>query len=581
MKKRILCLILGLLLLLPLAGCSNDTPAAEGSDTVSDTAADSGSDTAAPVPSDTEAPEPEATVALVKNGEAQFLIISKGADYNTAAENLQKGLTAKTGVLFTFRKFETAQDTLPKIYVGGMYADYVESDILAPYGTCGFLEKDGNWYLCCDAVADLNNFVTKFLASITKDMVTQTADGKAELILPASMFTLNLPELPPVGKLLGAPLYDYRVVISESANGSERFMASELVRLVREKTGGIIELVTDKEAPAAREIVLGDTARAGSDTFYDGSVEAFSYALKGEGTSLYVGYDSVYSMSAVWDELEKLFGESDHPSMNISGTVDTPDLWFAREQATDIRVMTCNVQYVNYDISGKDPKLRMQITAEAINAYLPDFVGLQECEGTMRSALFPCLDERYERAEVDDPRGKTTYFPIIYRTDLWKLEESGIGDYPHNNHPWGYVWATFSRVDDPTERFTMMNLHFTFDANWEDGYGVGLAEEINARVAAELAAEPNKPIAITGDYNNSIAGKRYAALIKDLPIATSFECTENTNVEDGAARRRIIDHCTVSYENVDVIAHRRMDAYSWGEEFASDHPWYFTDLRLK
>ncbi|MBE6547229.1 MAG: hypothetical protein E7668_07350 [Ruminococcaceae bacterium] len=263
------------------------------------------------------------------------------------------------------------------------------------------------------------------------------------------------------------------------------------------------------------------------------------------------------------------------------------DYCLDKERDTDIRVMTANLLYAKWD-KGCDPDmtkypLRMKRTAECINLYRPDFVGMQEARLMMREPLDPHLDAGYAYVEFDPPKQNAEWFPILYRADRWTVVASGTGEYTECHHPWGYVWATFARKENADDRITVMNLHYTVghfmsvDPSWIE-FHTGLASEINRQIGKQLTESPDTPIAITGDYNTGRDTELYETMIKELPMEDAPLLTENSNMTVEQMRNPwYLDHITVTKELVEVVSHRRLDYYP--DRALSDHPFYFTDLR--
>lgn len=257
-----------------------------------------------------------------------------------------------------------------------------------------------------------------------------------------------------------------------------------------------------------------------------------------------------------------------------------------KEQKTDIRIMTANLMYAKWDNS--DPELtkypiRMKRTAACFNLYKPDFIGLQEARPMMREPLDPYLDSVYSYVKFDPPKQNAEWFPILYRRDIWSVIDSGTGEYTECKHPWGYVWATFSRVDDDNDKITVMNLHYTVmhfmsvDPSWGE-FHIQLAEEINKTVRKKLCDNKDVPIVITGDYNTGRDTELYEAMIKGLPMEDAPLLTQNSNMTEEQKRHPwTLDHITVTRKSVDVICHRKLDYYP--NMFLSDHPYYFADIR--
>ena len=542
------------------------------------------------LPTDTE--KPIEYISLVKDGKAQFVIISENADYQTAAETLATQLLAKSGVAFETKRFITGDASKAMIVIGASYNDVDKSDKPAPYGTYGVVYKDGNIYICGDNVESVTRCVTEFTSSITLDMAVENDSGKKELSIPDILLFVNRPSVKD-GSLLGAPIYSYRIVRSKSASATEAYMVEHLAERIRIDFGYLLDIVNDDTAASEHEIVLGNTERSESKEFYSGAYGMTDYSLQSNGGSLYVGYGSVLAMNDACDTVIELFAKGEGA---VSVKENAPDtLTPEKKNADDIRIMTSNIQYVGYDVLegiAHDYVKRGKMTAELYSVFMPDIIGLQECNATMRGVITPYLPSEYAYVDFSKMDGynkdiaeKIEYFPVLYRTDKWKVEACGTGDFPNCGRPWGYVWVTFSRVDDPTEKFTLINLHYIVQnfisrgEGWEE-YGEPLAEMISAEIEDMLSANPDIPIAVTGDYNDQRTGPIYGKMIKGLEddIETAFRLTDDINMTE-SEKSYAIDHITVTKNTADVVKYRQIDYC--GTEYLSDHKYYFADLHVK
>ncbi|MBE6546678.1 MAG: hypothetical protein E7668_04475 [Ruminococcaceae bacterium] len=578
MKKRMLCLLLGLLLL--LTGCAG-VPGDEEDPSETEAVSESGE-------TESDAPETEPVevieyFSLVKGGKAQFIVICEVSDAVDTAEDLRDGLKDKTGTAFTFRRYVRPDDTLKKIYVGYRYNDVMKPETPKLHGTYGVFAKDGDLYVCADTTVDLGRCVAEFLASITKDMIVKDADGNTELTISSEMLFLKEPTPSSVkGLLLGVPVSDYRIVISAQATEAEKYYAQTLMERIRDLTLLEVPVVTDATAAAEREIILGNTTRAGSADFYGSEPEPFTYALKSKGDDLYIGYADTYCLNSAIQKFNKLM-TGIHETVDEEGTLMTSGIRTEKDQESDVRIITANILYVGYDAADPEQKLyksRMELTAGYFNLYDADFIGVQECPAIMRNAMNPYLDEQYEWVTIETSNTNTDYFPILYNAEEWEVVASGADDrtVSQTQRPWGYVWATFVRKSNPSEKYTMANLHYVpasfldRGVSWAE-YRVPLAEEVNAFIKGQLQSNPTVPVFVTGDYNCKPGGDVYEAQIDGIEMDSTYRLTRDNNASD------TIDNICVTTALVDVVAHRVNTDENRG--IMSDHAYHYADIRLK
>ena len=561
---RILSLLLTLLL---LCGCVFDGGNQETSDTVNN-------DT------ESETEEPVEYIELVVDGKAQFLIVSMGEEYAQAADSLKTILQGKTGVSFSSMNFDPSPDEDGKIYVGCDWCEVTGNSESPKYGYYGVVWANGNLYVCGSTATEITQCVSVFASSITKDHISKDGEKGVQVAIPSTLMFLTEPEGTKVGTLLGYPLKEYRIVRSATASDVEQYFVGLLQAQLRQ-IGYDLNVVTDAEAPTQHEIVVGNTTRSGSTDFYGKTRGAGEYSIVGKGASLYIGYGSVLCLDEVLSSMSKVYYKE---TVNVTGSAeDTYGL--EKSNSSDIRVMTSNVEYVAWDTKKKDYELRMRMTAEYYNLYLPDFIGLQEACAEMRAALTPYLDERYEYVDFSRYTSETVkleYLPILYNADEWKVLDAGAGDWTHKMLcAWGYGWVKFGRIGNESETFYLLNLHYMPSSFVEQNgelYRYGIATEVNKKVKEIIAADPSAMIAITGDYNTDYGSDVFELMYENGRLETSYLLTKDTNLTP-VQQAKWIDHISVTKSNVSVITHRSIDGV--GTDYMSDHTPCFSDLRRK
>ena len=571
---RIIALLMGLLL---LGGCAVGVEgeltdaATEPNETLSESA-------------DTE--KTDAAIDLVLDGKAQFLIVSNGKDYIKAMESLKMLLDSKTGANFSTQRFDPSPDEAGKIYVGCSWCDVTGSDYIPKYGYYGVVWSNGNLYICGSTAAEIEKCVSVFAAVITKEHVT-TEDGKiVQVSIPSTVLFLNEPGGGEDVTLLGESLRAYRIVHSANASGLEKYFVMCLQDQLLE-IGYEVDAVTDATAPIEREIVIGNTTRAGSADFYGAVHELDDYAIVGKGTSLYVGYGSDLCLQKILSSISQAY---DKDTVSITGDIDTPDS-ILKKNENDIRVMTANVLYADWQIDDAPYELRMEMTADYINLYRPDFVGLQEARGKNKTALAPHLAQNYRFVDFtnnddSDAADKLEYLPVLYDSTKWTVVEARPGEWEHRLFcAWGYGYVKFARIGNESETFYLLNLHympsgFVGQGSYEpygDLYRNDMAGYVSDEVERIVAADPDAMIAITGDYNAHRESDVFEIMYRNGFLETSKLLTQDINMVGWL--KQSIDHISVTKEHTEVVLHRQIETF--GSAFMSDHQYQFCDLRRK
>ncbi len=556
--KSLFALLLALVLL--LSGCVMNKPNANEDSSESDSGAD------------TE--EKIEYIDLVKGGEPRFLIVSMGNDFNAAADQLQASLLSKTAVTFNVRRFDPTPEEAGKIYVGVSYSELMNTEESAR----GIVWKDGNLYICGESGEDAKLCVEELAAAMTTGMTTKDENGKIKCTIPSTiLFVKSVAVTIKNALIMGEKLSEFRFVIpKDSKTGVERYLAEKLVADVKTNLGASLEIVTDDAAANAHEIVIGNTARGTNTT-----AGQLDWSIKKQGDSVYIGLGSMLVLDTVIEKFNALYMDKVEDT-DISGKVDEKVYALNKAANDDIRVMTYNSLVLEWDTEQRDGEHRMQLVAETVNLYKPDFVGFQEHKEGSRALIKKYVDSQYEYVNFSgDDSARSEFIPILYNSEEWKIEEKGTGTV--HLTAWCFVYARFSRTDNSGEEFILFNLHYCGDPVKYPGYRNEIAAELNAKLKATMAAHPNTPIAVTGDFNDTRYGEAYNKTFEDIPsLKTSYILTKDTNVgvEGTTGKEALpIDNIVVTSELVDVVWQRNL--LHAPMRFASDHTPHFADLRVK
>ena len=216
------------------------------------------------------------------------------------------------------------------------------------------------------------------------------------------------PESYPIANatLLGNKLSQYTVVLPENYNVNEKFMLNDILDQIGLQTGYRLKFIKDSSSAVTEyEIVLGKTTRAGSATLY-GALADESYAIKSIDNRIYVAYDNYLVATDAAAKLIALLSEAP-TSVDVTETPDYAKELVKKKAGADIRVMTTNIvaagdtesqKYLGekYGITWEE---RVEIQAQMILTFLPDFVGMQEMqEGTtngVRAQMHGVMNSHY------------------------------------------------------------------------------------------------------------------------------------------------------------------------------------------
>ncbi len=280
-----------------------------------------------------------------------------------------------------------------------------------------------------------------------------------------------------------------------------------------------------------KEILVGLTNRKESHDVHS-SLDKEQYAIKAIGEKLViVGYDS-YATAAAVDYFVSTFLNA-----KVNGAFEVPcDYEYLGEaslrkvaisEEASYRIMTWNLGCM---VSEKNNGQLECI--DIILRYLPDIMGLQECNAAVHSKVLKSLPDFYAFANKTHNKSSTVnYTPIIYNTELFTLLKSDIvwlrGRYTGTNTK-SLSWAVFE--DKNGVKFALINYHGAVCSNSYNGFqdytSAQLTEQANIwkldnvvqviEIKNAIVAEfGNIPIMISGDNNFNSSSQPYKNLAAD------------------------------------------------------------------
>lgn len=272
------------------------------------------------------------------------------------------------------------------------------------------------------------------------------------------------------------------------------------------------------------------------------------------------------------------------------------------------RIMSANVLADTFaDDTYRGAFYRAELFAGMLVSYTPDVLGLQEVDESWNSALsyyLPKLQNAHNLSYcqiVSSYEHKTNYTSLLYRSDKFKAEDSGMhifswwtdGSFRHNYHMRNVTWAQFSSLEDTDKRFIVANTHWSYRTEHADGnrYLAGSStpiaanelriqckEETSSFLTALKQNNPNLPILLTGDFNTSLSFFTESGWTPE-----GFEIISESAKSGGTALALVpssghFDHIfgAGSYKILCYGFFNDVNQHS----LLSDHPFVYTDLIL-
>lgn len=369
------------------------------------------------------------------------------------------------------------------------------------------------------------------------------------------------------------PLYRCEIVLPREESVSEYRLAKQIQKLLVEKTGYTLPIVTDAKAKAEGQIRIG-----ASICSHVSLPVAHAYAFEVHGSVMEIAAGSIWGYEEALSAFQSRIVGSKKEEYALTESLQLTGSGASRvigtlENDAEVRLFFNNI----WNGSDGDTAQRASMQAELFLSYGADVIGLQECSPTMRDAgIDRLLDAGY--AEVPTRRGDTYYrdetvprTPLYYNTATVELLDYGhlalntldfsATEYarylpggvssldmkrlmeqdkygPDDDGSKGATWAIF-RVKETGHVFLVASTHLWWQARDErDDAARKIQMEVMKSYLVQTAADfmakkgldGDMPIFVGGDYNSRMSRDSYHFMSR----YTSFE---NLNDRVDSAKR--------------------------------------------
>ena len=353
---------------------------------------------------------------------------------------------------------------------------------------------------------------------------------------------------------------------------------------------------------AGKEILVGLTNRLESKTVKD-TLTKDQFAIKVVGEKLVIiGYDEYSTAAAIEYFIENYLKGTVANEMKFDGDFEYLGVQGLRkiplsDEAT-YRIMSYNLGLLVSESVGGEAEC-----VDILTRYLPDVMGLQECNGKIHTKVLSALPEFYAFAKEFHANGSTVnYTPIIYNKDLFKCLKADViwlrGRYTGTNTK-SLSWAVFE--DNGGNKFALINYHGAVCNNSYKGFENYTKEQLNAQALewkldnvvqvieikdAIIAEFGNIPVMVSGDNNFNSSSQPYKNITEagfadaEVTARVSKMTGYSTSYSYGKVpgNGKSIDH-VFGIGGVDFVTH----AIVRGDDVwkASDHCPIYVDFNIK
>ncbi len=314
----------------------------------------------------------------------------------------------------------------------------------------------------------------------------------------------------------GVPVEQFTIVYPNRAYSNKgKSIAQSLQNMLQQYTGKTLEIVSDTQAAASHEIIIGETSRDYSKELYKKAYGAYDYHIEFKDGSLYFAGESFGLQYCIKYMVDVYFGlgSSIPENLSASGSMQGYQI-YGFDRGGDIRIMSNNV----WDCDSNKPaweaigencsaKTRAEGLAATYMAYAPDVICLQEMSILMIGHIRKHLRDNgfsYDLLSytVGSDADNTC---ILYRTDTLKLLDKGHHEFTYGNNGGSksYTWGYFEQKATG-KTFAALSTHMWYKSESE----APGSDKSRENQAAEIVAAMNKviekyncPVFIMGDFN--------------------------------------------------------------------------------
>ncbi|MBR2432364.1 MAG: hypothetical protein IKB23_05545 [Clostridia bacterium] len=397
--------------------------------------------------------------------------------------------------------------------------------------------------------------------------------------------------------LNGVDIGKYRIVYSQWSDHGEYEAASNLKNWIIDKTGYVLECVSDNTEPCEYEINIGDTTRISNDMKSQRASNGYENGKSYIGVSDKTVWISGGNSSLLHQATTQFIKSAKYADKNITLNIEkSACVTFSGEFS--LSVMNYNVYH---DLS--ESKRNPNDVLVSVKQKNPDVFGLNEAgrdwinkfkNDSEISAKYACAEGKALENSSD-----SSYNPVFYNKDRFELIESDtkwLSKTPDKmsmdidaKHYKGLTYVILKEKASGTE-FMYINTHL--DGSNESDAHAALKEvrKRQAEIVKSFAAKyPFMPIVIGGDFNEGPASSviggmsrntrfRYCMDVADTKV--NINSTDVNSNYDAISDGVIFDYLFVSADCVSVKKYEQWDNKISGK-YPSDHLPVYAELTVK
>lgn len=422
-------------------------------------------------------------INIIENGATQYYVVyaeTASQEVITAANNIINEVTKLTGVTLN-----SATDTdLPPDNKYIIVGDTTLDDSIKVKATINnaadsfviTATENGNIVILSNYEDKLEKATGLFTGTIIKN--NYNPDTKT--LAYEGYYEQGKDNLPDGYKL--AELKKSKIVYATNLDGY-RAVAETLRHHIKTTYNVDVPVYPDEgSVPSAREILIGETNRDVSQTYYETKAYIMEYDVMVENGSIQILSGGSFSARKAVEELcEKLLNEDNAKKTLEKGSYTNNKMLanaLPKNSSTDARLMTLNIMpYVLGEAAYANIlpiRERVEIFAGILISYQPDVIGLQEADFKWQEQIpyyIDVLNEYYDLGYefvLHTYNGKNVYCPMIYRADKYDALVCKYNHYDYHTssanandrYIRGASQLVLQNKNDAGEKFVAINAHW-------------------------------------------------------------------------------------------------------------------------
>ena len=496
-------------------------------------------------PADTSSSAPCSSINLIENGTSEFKVVIPRFYTDEEYERIEKFVSSfknKTGITLRYISEDSSpyENDNPEILIGQIERKESKETFEQLKANEYFYGVLGNKIVICGKTDfELDDAIQFFFRKVIDVAV---AEDKLNVTVTSQSNCFYRCDYPLQSFLIGnTSIENYSIVYSKKDSNAAFAFATKLKNIISSAVGLTVPIVEDSTSPTRLEIVVGSTTRGTPSAASKG---CFSMAC--DQDKLYLDSSYAYGYNFLYLYIMRLISKNDGGSLALENGFSYEDSFVSTMTDGTENILTKNgsvrVIFHNVLIHDRDTAptaWRARYALDVYRDYAPDVIGLQEMQGSIRTAIVSGLKELgYVEVPYTETNSKFKFVedPIFYNPKTLTLVTSGAHRFNEKSDKNKCIgWALFEEKATG-KRFIVASTHFAWLSNPEEAVSLRLDHaRQTAQKVKELSERFNVPLIIGGDFNCNTSSEPYSILlgggmkdVENLALKTEDQSTHHS-----------------------------------------------------